>query len=84
MQNNWICIKEYLNYIPGEVIEAIIVKEKSYFSDEMDEWVYAKSKVTDIGYDIDWFDPIDLEIYFISLAEWRQAQINSILEDDEN
>jgi len=69
-----ICIK---TYILGEVTENIKGKIYEYYitSDKEGYWVESED-----GYSSTLFDFYKINEYFITLAEWRDNQINSILD----
>ena len=66
-------------------------EEETYIYNESDVWIIKsidlKSKVYIVAAspynkeEINWFSIYELETYWITLAEWRDKQINQILED---
>jgi len=61
-------IKEFLDYKEGDIVEI----EVNYIEDVC--------VIFEDGAAWNTFSTYDLDIYFMAVAEWRQLQINSILE----
>ena len=64
----YIVIKEFLDYEEGDIVEI----EVNYIEDVC--------VIFEDGSAFNTFSTYDLDIYFIAIAEWREQQINSILE----